>query len=100
VATRRDRGSVETPRDGHRYVIDFEGKVLEAIGASTPPEAVVTAGNDAVLYDRHVTKNPVTGGWRVTFQIKPRDERPVELRAYLKHRGNVLTETWSSAWLP
>jgi glucans biosynthesis protein len=100
VATRRDRGSVETPRDGYRYVVDFEGAALAALGADTPPDAEVTAGNGARLYDQHVTKNPVTGGWRVAFQVKPRDESPVELRAYLKHGGDVLTETWSAAWLP
>jgi glucans biosynthesis protein len=100
VATRRDRGSVETPHDGHRYVVDFEGKALAALGPDAPPEAVVTAGNEAVLYDQHVYKNPVTGGWRVTFQVKPKNEQPVELRAYLRHDGDVLTETWSAVWLP
>jgi glucans biosynthesis protein len=100
LATRRDRGSVGTPHDGYRYVIDFDGPPLRALGAETPPRAVVSAGNGATLYDEHVYKNPVTGGWRLTFQIKPRDEQPVELRAYLAHDQTVLTETWSYVWIP
>jgi len=100
IATRRDRGTVDTPRDGYRYVIDFEGVALNALAATAPPRAVVSAGNDARLYDQHLYKNPVTGGWRLSFQIKPRNDQPVELRAYLERQGDVLTETWSSVWLP
>ena len=44
-------------------------------------------------------RNPVTGGFRLVFQIKPKDEKPVELRAYLERDGNVLSETWSYVWL-
>jgi glucans biosynthesis protein len=100
VATRRDRGTVDTPRDGYRYVIDFEGATLRALDDDQAPRAVVSAGNGARLYDEHVYKNPVTGGWRLSFQIKPKNDQPVELRAYLERQGDVLTETWSSVWLP
>ena len=100
VATRRDRGTVDTPRDGYRYVIDFEGPGLAALAADHEPRAVVSAGNGARLFDQHVYKNPVTGGWRLSFQIKPKDQQPVELRAYLARGNDVLTETWSGVWLP
>ena len=59
----------------------------------------MTASAGADLYDEHVTKNPVTEGWRLTFQIKPKSDLPVELRAYLERDGNALTETWSYLWL-
>ena len=100
VATRRDRGAVGTPRDGYRYVLDFAGPALAALGADTPPKAAVSAGNGATLYDQHLTKNPIAGGWRLTFQIKPKSNDPVELRAYLARGKDVLTETWSDVWLP
>jgi glucan biosynthesis protein len=32
--------------------------------------------------------------------MKPNKPEPVELRAYLEREGDVLTETWSSVWLP
>jgi glucans biosynthesis protein len=59
----------------------------------------VSATGGAKVYDEHVYKNPVTGGFRLTFQIRPKDDKPVELRAYLERGGNVLTETWSYVWL-
>lgn len=100
LGTRRDRGSVLTTHEGYRYVIDFDGKALDALTAEDPPRAVVSAGNGAELYDEHVYKNPATGGFRLTFQIKPKKAEPVELRAYLERDGDVLTETWSYVWLP
>jgi periplasmic glucans biosynthesis protein len=99
-STRRDRGSVLTSHEGYRYVIDFGGGALEALTAEKAPRAVVSAGNGAELYDEHVYKNPATGGFRLTFQIKPKRAEPVELRAYLERNGDVLTETWSYVWLP
>jgi glucans biosynthesis protein len=47
-----------------------------------------------------VVKNPVTGGWRLTFQIRPLRNDPVELRAFLDQGGNSLTETWSDVIAP
>ena len=40
-------------------------------------------------------KNPVTGGWRLIFEMKPRQSDPIEARAFLKLEDKVLTETWS-----
>jgi glucans biosynthesis protein len=99
VATRRDAGRVE---DARRYVIDFEGKRLERIPAEQVLRGVVTVvGGDAKgkLVDQHVVKNPLTGGWRLTFQVKPEDP-PFDLRAFLDRGGETLTETWSDVVLP
>lgn len=101
TATRRDHGAIGTPEKGPRWVLDFEGQRLAALGDGDAPKAVVTAANGARVFDQHVTRNPVTGGWRLTFQIEPKDQtQPVELRAYLANGDEVLTETWSSAWVP
>jgi glucans biosynthesis protein len=100
VATRRDRGAVETPRTGYRYVIDFAGPGLAALPAGTTPRAVVTATRGAVLSDQHVVANPAMHGFRLVFQVAPVEQAPVELRAYLAAGADVLTETWSEVWLP
>jgi glucans biosynthesis protein len=100
VATRRDSGTV---KDATRFVIDFEGKKLAAIPAERVLRGVVTiAGGDEVaeLVDQHVVKNPVTGGWRLTIQVRPKGRGPVELRAFLDEGNEVLTETWSYALMP
>jgi glucans biosynthesis protein len=95
AATRRDRGTQE---DTYRFVVDFAGKKLEAIPADQVLRGVVSVAGDgdaAELLDQHVVKNPVTGGWRLTFVVKPKRKEPLELRAFLDKGGDTLTETWS-----
>jgi glucans biosynthesis protein len=100
VATRRDRGTVE---GAYRFVVDFAGKKIDALPEDTVLRGVVTVASGdetAQLLDQQVVKNPVTGGWRLTFQIKPLRSDPVELRAFLDQGGNALTETWSDVIVP
>jgi periplasmic glucans biosynthesis protein len=100
IATRRDHGTVE---NAQRFVIDFVGKKLDAISADNVVRGVVTVSSgeeSAELLDQHVVKNTVTGGWRLTFQVRPKRKDPVELRAFLDKGGDTLTETWSYVVLP
>jgi glucans biosynthesis protein len=100
VATRRDRGRAD---GAYRFVVDFAGKKLEALPADTVLRGVITIASgdeSAELLDQQVVKNPVTGGWRLTFQVKPTGSAPVELRAFLDQGGNSLTETWSGVIQP
>jgi glucans biosynthesis protein len=100
IATRRDNGTLENVQ---RIVIDFAGKQLAAIPADQVVRGVVTVlGGEAVadLLDQEVVKNPFTGGWRLSFQVRPKKKDPIELRAFLDQGGTVLTETWSYALLP
>ena len=95
VATRRDRGTVP---GGYRFVIDFDSERLRGIPADQAPNGVVTAGpgpDAAQLLDQHVVKNPASGGWRLSFQLKPKRSGPIELRAFLTQGDDVLSETWS-----
>ncbi|MGH7805663.1 MAG: glucan biosynthesis protein, partial [Candidatus Binatia bacterium] len=52
------------------------------------------------LIDQYVVKNPTTGAWRLSFQIKPKSGDPVDLRAFLQKGDDVLTETWSYTLRP
>lgn len=100
LATRRDRGTRE---DAYRFVIDFAGKQLTAIPAAEVVRGVVTivGGDDAgELLGQHVVKNPFTGGWRLTFEVRPKKRDPLELRAFLDQGNTVLSETWSYALVP
>jgi glucans biosynthesis protein len=100
AATRRDFGTVE---NGHRFVVDFGGKSVEKIPGDQVLRGVVTiaGGNDsAELVDQQVVKNPITGGWRLTFQVRPLHKGPVDVRAFLDSGGDTLTETWSYVILP
>jgi glucans biosynthesis protein len=100
-STRRDKGTLEGVR---RLVVDFEGKQLSKIPPESVVEGVVTAAahgqsgavrGPAELLEQQVIHNPINGGWRLVFQVKPPDDEPIELRAFLRHGGDVVTETWS-----
>jgi len=95
VSTRRGRG--QDP-DARRFVVDFDGKRLRSIPDTEVLRGDVTIASEediAELLDQQVVKNPVTGGWRLTFQVRPKGKDPVELRAFLDKGGDTLTETWS-----
>jgi glucans biosynthesis protein len=47
-----------------------------------------------------VQRNPETGGWRISFELVPGNERLVEMRALLKNGEVPLTETWLFRWTP
>jgi glucans biosynthesis protein len=100
VATRVDRGNVEK---AHRFVVDFASAKLDAIPADTILRGVVTVdGPDerGEILDLQVMKNPMAGGWRLTFQVRPNSDEPVELRAFLDRDGEALTETWTYVITP
>ena len=42
-------------------------------------------------------KNPVTGGWRLTLPVRPKQREPIELRAFLDRVARCSRETWSYA---
>jgi len=94
VATRRDRG---TDAETWRYVVDFEGPGLRSIPEEVVLQGVVSSrsrSGDAEVIEQQVLKNPVTGGWRLVFQVRPRGSAPVDLRAFLRRGEQTLTETW------
>ncbi len=105
VATRGDEGTYDGVR---RLVLDFEGEALRRLPADAVVEGVVTLGpvsgagspQPAELLEQQVIRNPVTGGWRLVFQVAPPDDDPVELRAFLRRGDDVLTETWSYLLVP
>jgi glucans biosynthesis protein len=99
-STRRAPGTAE---DAHRFLVEFEGPQLAKIPGERVLRGVVTVvggAEVAELLDQQVIKNPITGGWRLTFQVRPKENDPIELRAYLDEGGQTLTETWSYVILP
>ena len=80
--------------DLKRIVIDFEGAKLKSLADSSPVKAIVTA-SDGQVVQQNAFRNAVTGGWRLSFQVKRSKGKPLELRAHLQNGREVLTETWS-----
>ncbi len=91
-----------------QFVIDFRGPALEALGADAPVEAIASASDGARVVERHVYRNPVNGDWRLTLRVERPSffdgttsvQRPIELRAFLRHQQHTVSETWSYVLLP
>lgn len=94
AATRLDRKG-----DVWRFVIDFTGEDLAELPPETVLQGVVTIGSgspdDGELVGQFVEKNPLTGGFRLVFRVRPGRGGPLPLRAFLQHGAGALTETWS-----
>jgi glucans biosynthesis protein len=106
VATRQDGGTHPKAR---RLVVDFEGEALRRLPAdavvegrvSMIPSRGASAGlpQTAELLEQQVIRNPATGGWRLVLQVNSPDD-PVELRAFLRHGADAVSETWSYLLVP
>ncbi|QPF75803.1 glucan biosynthesis protein G [Roseateles sp. DAIF2] len=95
--TRVGRGFAELAPDEQQYVVDFSGPALEALGADAPVEAVLSTDANGHITERNAYRNPVTGAWRMTVRVRQlRPSQPTELRGFLKHKEQALTETWST----
>jgi periplasmic glucans biosynthesis protein len=92
VATRIGEGDEKGSR---RFIVDFAGRNLSALLEHAPVQGVVNVGPEGKLVQQNVIKNPVSGGWRLAFQVVPPKGKPLELRAFLQNGKAILTETWS-----
>ena len=94
--TRRGRGYAPTDDGSIGFVVDFEGPALKKLPPDTLVEAIVSVDANAEVREAIAHRNDVSGGWRMTLRLARTDPaRPVELRAFLRTRTNVLSETWS-----
>ncbi len=108
VATRMAR----SPKgESAQFLIDFESEELNAIPANMGLTSEVESGTEYPALDKRLIKNPVTGGWRLTFKVQVPQEngvvqslisargeqRTLRFRALLKKGENLpdsLTENW------
>ena len=89
------RVGVGDKEDLKRIVIDFEGQKFRTLSESAPVKAVISLGPEGQLIQHSVFRNAVTGGWRLSFQVRRPKGKPLELRAFLQNGADTLTETWS-----
>jgi glucans biosynthesis protein len=92
TATRIGQGDAPGSK---RIVVDFEGGRLKQLGPAADVKPVISVGPDGQVVQQNAFKNPVTGGWRLAFQLKTPKGKSLELRAFLQGNGGALTETWS-----
>ena len=81
-----------------KFVLDLDGKGLEKLDRSSGVEAVVGASRGTLDL---IVAFPIatTTRWRVNFDLDigppgPEDDTPIDLRLYLRHDGQAMSETW------
>jgi len=84
--------------DAKIFVLDLIGEKLKSVD----PKSIrgnVTA-EKAEIRNVVTQPNPVTGGWRLSFELSGNDKNPVELRAYLMQGNDAISEVWVYRWTP
>jgi glucans biosynthesis protein len=100
TATRIGAGGVPgqpRPPDTVKFVCDLDGRGFEGLDRSSGVEAVVQASRGTVGL---TVAYPIAqaSGWRVMFDLDfgPPEEgdEPIDLRMYVRHDGQAMSETW------
>lgn len=104
VATRTGLGGIVGKTRSYfswRFAVDFAGGELAALAKSTEVEPIVTVSRGTVETPSARPLQSI-GGFRATFDVRPPDEsvEPIDIRLFLRHRNQPLTETWIYQWTP
>jgi glucans biosynthesis protein len=81
-----------------RFALDLTGNTLKGLDAATVRADVSTNKGEVRNVVAH--PNPETGGWRLSFDLDPKKETVVELRAQLNQGDKPLSEVWVYRWTP
>jgi glucans biosynthesis protein len=97
LQTRVGRGFAELAENEQQFVVDFTGPALAGLTADSKVVAQVSAPANGEIMESNAYRVEATGNWRMTVRVKQLDPaKPTELRGYLQHGNDVLTETWSN----
>jgi glucans biosynthesis protein len=97
VATRS--GTVPNNDKARRIVVEFTGGELSTLQPEQPVDSQVTLSSGKLLRS-YVECLPWQKSWRLFIDFQPDGKKPVDMRAQLKLRGKVLTETFSDVYRP
>ena len=109
------RIAVDAARETADFIIDFDSEDLNAIPADTGLASQIETDEKYPVLEKSLKKNPVTGGWRLSFKVRLArekgmveslmsvgEERPSpRFKARLIKGENLpeaLTETWVYDW--
>jgi periplasmic glucans biosynthesis protein len=94
---RFSRTAVGAKGEGLRiFVLDLVGDRLKSIDHKSI-RGDVTA-EKAEISNIVTRPNPATGGWRLSFELSPKEKSPIELRASLMQGDNAISEVWVYRW--
>ncbi|TXH06134.1 MAG: glucan biosynthesis protein D [Nevskiaceae bacterium] len=104
VATRTGIGGVVGQKRQYfswRFAVDFAGGSLAQLARDAQVEPVIWSSRGKVEITSARPQFEVNG-YRAMFDLKPTDDstEPIDLRLYLRLKGQPLTETWTYQWIP
>jgi glucans biosynthesis protein len=98
VATRIGRGGQPgqpRPKGITKFMVEFLGGPLKDLPFGVKPEAVLSSSSGKFSYIfTEAVPNGVAGHWRAQFDHTPDGPAPIDMRLYLRHEGQTLSETW------
>ena len=104
VATRLGNGGQPgqpRPQNVRKFMVEFIGAPLEKLAFGELPEAVLSSSRGSFSYVfTEAVPNGVAGHWRAQFDLTVDGDAPVDLRLYLRHKEQTLSETWLFQYQP
>jgi glucans biosynthesis protein len=94
------RPGQKRPAGVRKFAIDFDGAAFDGLTRADGVELVVTASRGEISNDYSHPVVSQKSVWRAFFDLKTQGDAPVDLRAYLRHKGRALTETWIYQYFP
>lgn len=82
------------------FILDFAHGKLGQLPADSVVRGHISVGDNGKLVAHRIVRNAHVDGWRLLFKVAPVDGKPVQLRAYLSHDGQAVTETWDYVLAP
>ncbi len=83
------------------YVIDFEGPALARLKRDAKVELIASADANGEVLEAIAYPHSQPGMWRASLRVRRLDaNRPIELRAFLQHKNDTVSETWTQLQLP
>jgi len=79
------------------FVVEVVGDKLKR---EAPDRRAVVTADKGKLRNIVAQPNPVTGGWRISFELLPENAKAVELRAQLMDGEQAASEVWLYRWTP
>ncbi len=94
--SRSGRSFATLGKGEEQVIVDFTGPSLDALPADAQVKSVVTGVANVDVVSTNCYRNEANGTWRVAIRFKQRNaDEPVELRAFLQHGNDILSETWT-----
>ncbi|MFL6696323.1 MAG: glucan biosynthesis protein G [Vitreoscilla sp.] len=94
--SRSGRSFATLGKGEEQVIVDFAGPALSALPADAAVKAVVTGVANVDIVSTNAYRNEANGTWRLAIRFRQRQtDQPVELRAFLQHGNDILSETWT-----